>query len=299
MSTDKPIQKLANAVRNLLTRHIQANTAEDDARREAERDERVRAALAELAREGKLPPPASASPPASGTPVQHAALDEAGADPAVTPWVAGVDIQGSKHLLRITGDSHVANTYDSEDVWVVLIDPPPSRPYPIWQPQIVLRDEPRTTGPWLSADAVLVCSVEDKYYCLDLTKASRQTLGWGLPAPGAKSFARVSGPGVNITELEIIDTRTGHVHHTIDTRQLLKPLAFDPTGRALACVSSSHVVVIDSLAGKVIEQISLAALGTPVARVTLPVKEQLLIHTGNAEPQVMAIHWPDQLENKP
>ena len=304
MSADKPIQKLANATRDLLIKYLQTNTAADDARREAERDERVRAAIAELARDGKLPPRASApvpspspSAPAGKANAPHAARDDASADPAVVPWVAGVDIQGGKHLLRIVRDNQAANTYDTKVVWAVLIDPPPCLPYPIWQPQIVLRDKPRTVGPWVSADEVLVCSVEGQYAFLDLAAARRQKLGWGLPTPDAKRFARVSGPGWKITRLEILDTRTEHVHHTLDTGQLLQPFAFDPTGRALACVSSSHVVVIDTLAGKVIEQILLAPLGETVTLVSLPVKERLLVHTGAAEPHVFSIFWPDRPEH--
>jgi hypothetical protein len=50
------IAKVAEEVQELLIRHIEGNTAEDDARREAERDARVAAALRELAEEGKLPP---------------------------------------------------------------------------------------------------------------------------------------------------------------------------------------------------------------------------------------------------
>ena len=313
MSADKPIQKLADETRDLLMKHIEANTAEDDARREAERDERIRATIAELARDGMLPPriparvPSPAAAPSTSAPlsppptvkvdVQHTARDDAGADPAVVPWIAGVDIQGSKHLLRIVDDYQAANTYDSEDVWAVLIDPPPCPPYPIWQPQIVLRDKPRTLGPWVSADEVLVCSVEGEHFYLDLATVRREKLGWGLPTPDAKRFARVAGPGWKITLLEIMDTRTAHVHRAIDSGQLLQPLAFDPTGRALACVSDSHVVVIDTLAGKVIEQILLAPLGETVTLVSLPVKERLLVHTGAAEPHVFSIFWPDQPEN--
>ena len=50
------IKKLADEVQELLIRHIEANTEDDDARREAERDARVAAALKQLAEEGKLPP---------------------------------------------------------------------------------------------------------------------------------------------------------------------------------------------------------------------------------------------------
>ncbi len=301
MSTDKPIQQLANAVRDLLTRHIKANTAADDARRETERDVRVQAAITELTRAGKLPPRASAAPSATpsapSAPAPSAAAparDETGADPAVMQWMAGADIQGSKHLLRIVGDSRPANTYDTEDVWVVLIDPPPSKPYPVWQRKIVLREKPQTFGPWLSADEVLVCSVVEEYFYLDLAKTSRQSLGWGLPAPGAKRFARVFGPGWAITLLEIIDTRTQQVLHSIDTGQLLKPLAFDPTGQALACVGSSHIVVIDTWVGNVVEQIALTQLGATLERVSLPVKEQLLVHTASSAPHVVTITWPER-----
>ena len=134
-----------------------------------------------------------------------------------------------------------------------------------------------------------MCSEDGQYFYLDLVAVRHQKLGWGLTAPDAKRFARVSGPGWKIKLLEIVDVRTAQVLHAIDTGQLLQPLAFDPTGRALACVSSSHVVVIDMQAGKVNEQILLATLGATMARVSLPVKEQLLVHTGKAEHHVFAL----------
>ncbi len=58
MSTPRktPIGKVAEEVQEILIRHIEANTAEEDARREAERDARIAAALKELADDGKLPP---------------------------------------------------------------------------------------------------------------------------------------------------------------------------------------------------------------------------------------------------
>jgi hypothetical protein len=52
----KSIQQVADEVQEILIRHIEANTEEEDARREAERDARVKAALEKLAAEGKLPP---------------------------------------------------------------------------------------------------------------------------------------------------------------------------------------------------------------------------------------------------
>lgn len=52
----KPIDEVAREVQDTLIKHIQANTAEDDERREAERDARVAEVLRKLAEEGKLPP---------------------------------------------------------------------------------------------------------------------------------------------------------------------------------------------------------------------------------------------------
>lgn len=299
MSPAKPIQKLADAVRSLLTGHIQANTQEEDARRETEHDARVRAAIDQLAREGKLPPraaaqsapslPATPPRPNAGAPDPYAANNDSGADAAATPWTPGVDIRGSKHVLRITSDYQAASTYDTEEVWVVEIDPP----CPVSKPHIVLRREPRTVGPWISADQLLVCSVDDEFFYLDLAKASRQTLGWGLPTPDARRFARVSGPGLKITALELIDAGTQDIHHTIDIRQKLKPLAFDPTGHALACISDSEIVLIDTSAGKVIEQIPQTPPVARVMRASLPVKERLLVYTDTAPPQEFSISWSD------
>jgi hypothetical protein len=60
MSTNKPepkpIQEVADEVQEVLIRHIEADTEDEDARREAERDARVAALLKQLAEEGKLPP---------------------------------------------------------------------------------------------------------------------------------------------------------------------------------------------------------------------------------------------------
>lgn len=51
-----PLKTVADEVQEALIRHIEANTDDEDARREAERDARIAAALKELAEQGKLPP---------------------------------------------------------------------------------------------------------------------------------------------------------------------------------------------------------------------------------------------------
>lgn len=53
---DARLERVAEETRDRLVAYIRENTAEDDARREAERDARVKAALEELGREGKRPP---------------------------------------------------------------------------------------------------------------------------------------------------------------------------------------------------------------------------------------------------
>ncbi len=50
------IKRVADETLDLLLRHMQSNTTEEDARMEAEEDARVAQALKELAAEGKLPP---------------------------------------------------------------------------------------------------------------------------------------------------------------------------------------------------------------------------------------------------
>ncbi|MBI1892442.1 MAG: hypothetical protein HYS18_17495 [Burkholderiales bacterium] len=52
----KSLQQVADEVRDAMIHYIASNTAEEDVRREEERDARVRAALKELAHQGKLPP---------------------------------------------------------------------------------------------------------------------------------------------------------------------------------------------------------------------------------------------------
>lgn len=52
----KPIEKVAQETQEKLMRHMQADTEEEDARLEAERDERVAKLLKRLAEEGGLPP---------------------------------------------------------------------------------------------------------------------------------------------------------------------------------------------------------------------------------------------------
>lgn len=52
----RPLDEVARQTQEALMRHLQADTAADDERREAERDARVKAALDALAAEGKLPP---------------------------------------------------------------------------------------------------------------------------------------------------------------------------------------------------------------------------------------------------
>lgn len=50
-----PLEQLAKDVQDTLMAHMNADTEEDDARREAERDARVAAALQRMAEEGNLP----------------------------------------------------------------------------------------------------------------------------------------------------------------------------------------------------------------------------------------------------
>ncbi len=52
-----------------------------------------------------------------------------------TPWIAGEDIRHGKHVLRAAGGNQMADSYSSEDVWVVQVNPP----CPVWQPLIVLK----------------------------------------------------------------------------------------------------------------------------------------------------------------
>jgi hypothetical protein len=58
----KPIQQVADEVQEILIRHIETSTEEEDARREAERDARVKGALEKLVAEGKLPPSRAPKP---------------------------------------------------------------------------------------------------------------------------------------------------------------------------------------------------------------------------------------------
>lgn len=51
------IERKAAEVAEAIVRHLQGDTVSDDAVREAERDERIKAELAKLAKEGKVPPP--------------------------------------------------------------------------------------------------------------------------------------------------------------------------------------------------------------------------------------------------
>ncbi|MBM4391706.1 MAG: hypothetical protein FJ090_11335 [Deltaproteobacteria bacterium] len=63
----KSIDEVARETQEAIIKHIQANTEEDDARREAERDARVAAVLKRLTEEGKLPPrTTSVDKPTSG-----------------------------------------------------------------------------------------------------------------------------------------------------------------------------------------------------------------------------------------
>lgn len=55
-SDPKEIEKVARETQEKLIRHMQANTEEEDARLEAERDARVAELLKRLAAEGGLPP---------------------------------------------------------------------------------------------------------------------------------------------------------------------------------------------------------------------------------------------------
>lgn len=66
MSEKKPqktLQEVADELRDAAIEYYGTNTEEDEARRQAEEDVRVRAVLAELGRLGKLPP----GPPKTGS----------------------------------------------------------------------------------------------------------------------------------------------------------------------------------------------------------------------------------------
>lgn len=62
MTRPKPIAEVAEETRDALIRHIESNSPEDDARREAERDARVKSVLEELAAAGMLPPKMTTPP---------------------------------------------------------------------------------------------------------------------------------------------------------------------------------------------------------------------------------------------
>lgn len=70
MSTTKPtptpIQQTADETQERLMRYMEANTVEDDARREAEREARLAAIFEEFAREGNSPPRRKPKPKAPG-----------------------------------------------------------------------------------------------------------------------------------------------------------------------------------------------------------------------------------------
>ena len=53
----KSIEQVAAETCAEIVKHLQADTATEDARREAEREARIKATLEDLAREGKTPPP--------------------------------------------------------------------------------------------------------------------------------------------------------------------------------------------------------------------------------------------------
>lgn len=53
----KSIEQVAAETCAAIVRHLQTDTAADDAAREAEREARIKAALEDLAHEGKVPPP--------------------------------------------------------------------------------------------------------------------------------------------------------------------------------------------------------------------------------------------------
>lgn len=214
---------------------------------------------------------------------------EPGADASVVAWAPGIDIRGSKHRLRVEEDYQPANTYDVEAVWVVYIDPP----CPAGLRQIRVRSQPRTFGPWLSADQVLMRDIDGCFFHLDLAATRGRKMGWGLPAPDGRRFAHVYGPGIKITEMQIQDTRTGHVYHTVDTGSILEPMAFDESGRVLACCMGGNVVVIDTRDASLIEEIKLDTISERALRVSLPVKERLVIHTEKAALYEFSIRYFD------
>lgn len=51
-----PIERVVEEIKEIFERHLQSDTAPGDARREAERDAKVKALLEKLAGEGKTPP---------------------------------------------------------------------------------------------------------------------------------------------------------------------------------------------------------------------------------------------------
>lgn len=54
--TPTPIERVVEEIKEIFERHLQSDTASGDARREAERDAKVKALLEKLTVEGKTPP---------------------------------------------------------------------------------------------------------------------------------------------------------------------------------------------------------------------------------------------------
>ena len=57
-----PIDRVVEEIKEIFERHLQSATASDDARREVERDAKVKALLEKLAGEGKTPPRTPGAP---------------------------------------------------------------------------------------------------------------------------------------------------------------------------------------------------------------------------------------------
>ena len=81
----KTIKEVSDETQDALIRHIRDNTAEDDERREAERDERVKATLKALEQEGKRPPRRQKEQAIPAPVAASAAATPAALQPPATP----------------------------------------------------------------------------------------------------------------------------------------------------------------------------------------------------------------------
>lgn len=212
------------------------------------------------------------------------------AAPAFALWSPNEDIRHGQYVLKLVGDYQASSAYDSEDVWIVQVNPP----CPAGQPQIVLKTRPTLLGPWLTDDVVMTRDSEGSHYRLNLATHSRQKMGIGILSADSRLFARNPLPGWNEWAIEVIHALDDSAACELSLKWRITPVAFDPSNRLLACRADGDVLLLDvtrTTAAPVIGEIALSRLNLRLLDVRFETPQRLTVYTANGQALTFSVNY--------